>query len=184
MIKDLVRGLLVAAALSLAAATTAAQAEPASALFKGFRSTSKDPINVDAQALEISEVDKQRISVFSGGVTIRRGDTVLKASTVKLFEELEPAKGNQFSRIEAAGEVTVTSGNQIVSGNNAVFNTRSNTIVLAGDVVLRQGSNRIAGDRLTIDLATGVARIEQAKGGQIKGVFTPGSPGIPNLPGG
>jgi len=182
-----IRGLFIAAALALAVPVAGLHAEPASALFKGFRSSSKDPINVDAQALEISEVDKQRVSVFSGGVTIRRGDTVLKAATVKLYEELDAAaaKGsNQFSRIEAAGKVTVTSGSQVVTGNNAVFNTRANTIVLAGDVVLRQGTNRITGDRLIIDLTTGVARVEQSKGGQIKGVFTPGSPGLPDLPGG
>jgi lipopolysaccharide export system protein LptA len=172
------RAVIVAAFAMLATAALAA-AQPASDIFKGFRSSSKDPINIDAKALEIAEEGKQRISVFSGGVTVRRGDTTLRANTIKLFEDLAGTapKKNQFSRIEAAGSVSVVSGTQTVTGNNAVFNTGANTIVLSGDVVLKQGTNRISGDRLVIDLNTGRARVEQSKGGgQIKGVFTPGTP--------
>src|SRR4029079_15626844 len=103
--------------------------QPTSDLFQGFRSSSKDPINIDAKALEISEEDKQRISVFSGELKVRRGDTLLKASTIKLFEDLEERapKKNQCSRIEAAGRVSVTSGGQVVTGDNAVFTTKANT---------------------------------------------------------
>jgi lipopolysaccharide export system protein LptA len=172
-------------------------------MFTGFRSDSKEPINVDAEALEIAEVGKQRISTFSGGVVIRRGDTVLKASVVKLIEDLGAKPGRKkaagdaapettsavkpaaegaagksldkipFSRIEATGKVSVASGTQTVTGDTAVFNSTANTVVVAGHVLLRQGENHISGDRLTINLASGVARIEQS-GGRIKGQFSPG----------
>jgi lipopolysaccharide export system protein LptA len=177
--------LFVPAFLALATAA-GAHAEQTSDLFKGFRSNSKDPINVDAQALEISEENDQRVSVFTGDVKVRRGDTLLRAKTIKLFEDLkDPApKKNQFSRIEAAGNVIVTSGPQTLTGDNAVYTTKANNIVLTGKVVLKQGANQITGDKLVIDLTTGRARIEQSKGsGQIKGVFTPGSP-MPGDPGG
>ena len=81
-------------ALGLVALLTLFAAGPASAqktgdLFAGFQKKSKDPIQVDAQTLEIYEEGKQRISVFSGGVTIRRGDSIMKASVVKLFSDLK-----------------------------------------------------------------------------------------------
>ena len=60
----------VLAGLSLAASP--ALADAASDLFAGFQAKSKDPIQVDAQALEVHEEGTQRISVFSGGVTVLR----------------------------------------------------------------------------------------------------------------
>jgi lipopolysaccharide export system protein LptA len=44
---------------------------------------------------------------------------------------------------------------------------------------LKQGGNVITGDRLVVDLATGKARVEQAAGKPIRGVFTPGSGTLP-----
>jgi lipopolysaccharide export system protein LptA len=81
-------------ALGLLMTLAVLAASPASAqktgdLFAGFQKKSKDPIQVDAQTLEIYEEGKQRISVFSGGVTIRRGDSIMKASVVKLFSDLK-----------------------------------------------------------------------------------------------
>jgi lipopolysaccharide export system protein LptA len=177
-----IAGLVLAAALALtiAAGGGPARAAETSDLFKGFQSGSKGPIQVDAAALEIAEQNGQRISTFSGGVTVTRGDTVLKAATIKLYEDnkdgAKPAAGGQntqFSRIEASGSVEVRQGPQVVTGRQAVFNTKANTIVMSGDVVLTQGQNVITGDRLLVDLNTGVARVEQEAGKRIRGVFTP-----------
>ena len=180
MIRGLLRGVIVAAALSLVSATAPAEAEPASALFKGFRSTSKDPINVDAQALEISEEDKQRVSVFSGGVTIRRGDTILKATTVKLFEDLDAADQGQPVQPHRGGGQGHRHVRQPGRHRQQCRLQHPRQYHRPG----RQrrpppGHQQITGDRLIIDLATGVARIEQAKGGQIKGRFHAGQPRRP-----
>ena len=78
-----------------------ANAAETSDLFKGFGSSSKDPIHVDAAKLEIVEEGTQRISTFSGGVIMRRGDTVLNAATVRLYEPVAPAKKDEGDK---AGE--------------------------------------------------------------------------------
>jgi lipopolysaccharide export system protein LptA len=176
-----IAGLAFMAALALAAGGAPAGAAETSDLFKGFQSGSKGPIQVDAATLEIAEQSGQRISTFSGGVTVTRGDTVLKAATIKLYEDNKDdtkattagGQKNQFSRIEASGSVEVRQGPQVVTGKQAVFNTKANTIVLSGDVVLTQGKNVITGDRLLVDLNTGVARVEQEPGKRIRGVFSP-----------
>lgn len=167
--------LLLAAPMAADAVATAEAAAATSDLFKGFQSNSKDPIQVDAKTLEIAEADGQRISTFSGGVTVTRGDTVMKSATLKLYQDTSAAgaQKGQFSRMEAAGSVVVTQGPQTVTGNTAVFTGKTNTIVLSGDVVLTQGKNVITGDRLVVDLTTGIARVEQAEGRRIHGVFSP-----------
>lgn len=162
---------LVTATLGPAAAQSAAD------LFAGFQAKSSDPVQVDAALLEIFEKDTQRISVFSGNVVVQRGDTVMRAETIKLFSDLDSKSVDAFTRIEAGGGVSVKSGNQTVTGRTAVVNMIVRTITVAGGVVLTQGGNVITGSRLVVDLATGRARVEQEPGKQIRGIFTPESAG-------
>jgi lipopolysaccharide export system protein LptA len=158
-----------------------ALAGPAAAqgdMFAGFGSKSSGAIEVDAETLEIIEENGQRVSVFSGNVTVRRGNTTLKASTIKLFSDTDSktADSGSFRRIEASGTVYVNSKDQTVTGSYAVVDNVAQTITLAGNVVLSQGKNVIVGDRLVIDMATGKARVEQTPGKPIRMVVTPGNP--------
>ena len=165
-------GGLIAAALVFAVAP-AAQAASAADLFTGFQAKSKDPIQVDAKVLDISEQGKQRVSVFSGNVVVRRGNTILKAATIKLYSGLNDTSVDGFTRIEASGHVYVNSGEQTVTGETAVVDMKARTITISGGVVLSQGGNVITGSRLLVNLATGEARVEQEPGKQIRGIFTP-----------
>ena len=151
-----------------------ALADTASDMFAGFQAKSKDPIQVDAQALEVHEEGTQRISVFSGGVTVKRGATLMKAGTITLYSGTQGAAASAFTRIEANGKISVSSGNQSVTGDTAVVDMKANTITVAGRVVLSQGDNVITGSRLIVNLTTGTARVEQEAGKQIRGVFSPG----------
>ena len=150
---------------------------PASAatadLFKGFQAKSTDPIQVNADSLQISEKGKQRISVFSGSVVVRRGNTVLKADKITLYSGANAASADGFTRIEASGNVFVSSGEQTLSGKTAIVDMKTHIITVSGGVVLGQGSNVITGSRLVVNLTTGEARVEQDPGRQIRGIFTP-----------
>jgi lipopolysaccharide export system protein LptA len=172
----LLPGLFLLAGLTVGAPAPAA-AQSTGELFAGFQSNSKDPVQVDAQALDVSEEGKQRISVFSGGVVVVRGKTTLKADTIKLYSDLgvKTVKNDAFSRIEASGKVYVNSGEQTVTGSQAVVDMKAQLITLSGNVVLSQGSSVMTGDRLIVNLKTGSARLEQAPGKRIQGVITPES---------
>ena len=53
---------------------------------------------------------------------------------------------------------------------------RANTVTLLGNVVISQGPNVVRGDRLTVDMTTGVSRVE----GHTQALILPGSgPGKP-----
>jgi lipopolysaccharide export system protein LptA len=162
-------------AVVLAAVASPAMADPAADIFGGFQAKSTDPIQVDAQALETYEDSGQRVSVFSGGVTVKRGNTLMKAGTIKLFSGSEGTAASSFTRIEASGNISMSSADQVVTGDTAVVDMKTNTITVDGNVVLSQGANVITGSKLVVNLATGRARVEQAPGKQIRGVFTPNS---------
>lgn len=166
--------LLALAALLAATPATVAFAQGAGDIFAGFQANSTDPVEVDAQTLEIFEEGDQRIAVFGGGVEVRRGNTVIRAASIKLYADIEAASPDAFTRIEASGEIFVRSGDQTVTGKSAVVDMVNKTIVIGGGIVLAQGTNVITGSRLVVNLATGRAKIEQNQGGRIRGVFAPG----------
>ncbi len=149
-------------------------AQSAGNIFSDFQAQSSDPIEIDAEALEIYEEGQQRITIFDGGVEVRRGDTLIRAATVTLYAPLSGESSDTFTRIEAKGGVFVRSGGQTVTGSTAVVDSPNNRIIVAGDVVLAEGTNVISGDRLVVDMTTGRARVEQKAGERIRGVFAPG----------
>jgi lipopolysaccharide export system protein LptA len=164
--------LLACLAVVFALAPLPAAAQSAGDLFSGFGGKSKDPIEVDAASLEIYEEGESRISVFSGGVTVKRGNTTMKAAVIKLVSDKKGDKANSFNTMEATGTVYVNSGEQTATGQRAFVDMKTQTITLTGDVVLSQGKNVIVGDKLVIDMKTGRAKVEQ-QNGKIRGVFSP-----------
>ncbi|MCB4771395.1 organic solvent tolerance protein OstA [Ancylobacter sp. Lp-2] len=101
----------------------------------------------------------------------------------------DPAAGNPINsssirRLEINGGVIVTTKEQQATGDQGIFETKSNTITLTGNpVVLTSGQNVIRGKRLVVDLTTGTSRIE---GGRVESLIVPGAmkqqPGAPAKP--
>ena len=72
---------------------------------------------------------------------------------------------------------------QIVTGETAIFDTKANQVTMQGGVVLTQGQNVLRGDRLVVDMTTGVSRIESDTG-RVQGLFqSSGQGGPPAIPG-
>ena len=79
-----------------------------------------------------------------------------------------PGGSSSIRRLEAKGNVVVTQKDQVVTGETAVFDTRANLITMLGGVVLTQCKNVLRGDRLMVDMTTGVSRVE-SDSGQVQG---------------
>ena len=70
-----------------------------------------------------------------------------------------------------------------MTGETAVFDTKTNLITMLGGVVLTQGKNVLRGDRLLVDMTTGVSRVE-SDSGRVQGLFMSVRPaGGPPSPG-
>jgi lipopolysaccharide export system protein LptA len=160
---------------------------------QGFTQNRDQPIQIEAARLEMR--DKQKEATFSGNVKVVQGDTTMTSKTLVVFYESggssaapaqpAPAKAAKSSgapmqsatpgpggassikRLEARGNVVVTQKDQVVTGESAVFDTKSNLITMvggAGGVVLTQCKNVLKGDRLFVDMTTGVSRVESETG--------------------
>ena len=94
-----------------------------------------------------------------------------------------PDGSSSIKRLEARGNVVVTQKDQVVTGETAVFDTKTNLVTMLGGVVLTRGKDVLRGDRLLVDMTTGVSRVE-SDSGRVQGLFqSSGSPGGALLPG-
>jgi lipopolysaccharide export system protein LptA len=138
---------------------------------QGFSQNRDQPIRIRAASLEVREKDKH--ATFTGGVHVVNGDTELRStSLVVLYDEetgsknvkaADPGPGGERSikRIEAKGGVIVTQKDQTATGNVVIFNMRENVVVLTGDVVVARAGSVMRGQRLTVDLTSGISRMDQ-----------------------
>ncbi len=190
--------LLLAAALAYGAPLHAQQQAskgPPNAL-QGFSQNRDQPVHIEAAALEVRDKDKQ--ATFSGNVHVLQGDTNLRCKSLVVFYEQDsggdaassmksatPGPGGQqrIKRLEARGAVVVTQKDQTATGELGLFDMKTNTVTLSGNVVMTQGQNVLRGDRLVVDLTSGVSRVESSKNGQgrVQGLFLPGSTGAPDI---
>jgi lipopolysaccharide export system protein LptA len=154
------------------------------------------PVQIDAKTLEVR--DKQKTATFSGDVRVVQGDTTMRCQTLVVFygEEIgiggnkpvvraktssgTPPNAQNIRRIEAHGNVTVTSKDQNASGDIGVYDLHAKTITLSGNVVVSQGKNVIHGERVVVDTVTGNARVESAPGatqggGRVRALIIPNS---------
>ena len=88
-----------------------------------------------------------------------------------------PGGSSSIKRLEARGNVVVTQKEQVVTGDLAVFDTKANMMTMSGGVVLTQCKNVLRGDRLTVDMTTGVSRVESDSGKGVQALFSQGSEG-------
>ena len=181
-------GLCLAAGLLAAApALGAAGAANQSPFLPG--ANSKEPISIDADKLVYS--DKEQKAVYTGNVVAIQGDTKLTCSVMTILmlktdaQSAKPGGGgdpapgtgsSQMRRMDAVGPVTVVSKTQVATGDNGSYDKEQNKVWLIGHVTLSDGGNITKGDRLTYDLTTGQATVDNGKtNGRVHGQFIPGS---------
>jgi|EndMetStandDraft_8_1072994.scaffolds.fasta_scaffold269452_2 lipopolysaccharide export system protein LptA len=154
---------------------------------QGFSQNRDEPVKIRAASLEVREKDK--MATFTGDVHVLQGDTELRCKTLVVFYEEEttpqpsqqanaarpvkaaepgPSGDRQIRRIEAKGNVVVVQKDQNAAGDAATFNMRENTVTLVGNVVVTRGADVLRGQRLVVDLTSGVSRMDQ---GRVEGLF-------------
>jgi lipopolysaccharide export system protein LptA len=173
--------------------------------FGGLSKSSKDPIDIESDVLVVH--DSQKYATFKGNVKAVQGTTTLRARELnvhytgggdklltgedKKSDGVQAAtatnaagdkngdSGTQITKIEAQGDVVITSENdQTTSSEWAIYDVPSQQVTVGGNVVLTQGKNVLKGDRLVIDLKTGESRFDNTgntavAGGRIRALFMP-----------
>lgn len=169
-----------------------------SALFAGSAASaqimknhnSNAPVNFSADRIEVQ--DRSDRVVLSGNVEVNQAGLNLNAARMTVAykndpnaKTANPAGGSATSnvtvdRIDASGNVVVVKGNETARGNVAIYDLNRRLITMLGNVELNQGSNRLTGGRLVIDLTSGRSTVDgrsaigpsSSSSGRVSGTFS------------
>ena len=173
------------------------------ALAQGLQHDNDLPIEITADSLEV--LQDRKIATFQGSVDAVQGDMVLSADQLRVHYRdgddgaPAPAGDTSIRRIEAEGNVFLSSPRETAQGDAGAYDVAANRVTIEGAVVLTRADDVIRGERLEIDRASGrsqmFAAVPSTAGGKpaqrVRALFTPdgstrSSPGAANqaaLPG-
>jgi lipopolysaccharide export system protein LptA len=161
------RAAALAAVISLAAALPG-QAQVTGLPFGVGDHDPDQPVEISSESLSVDQA--ANTATFRGSVVVGQGALRLAAEEVLVQYGEGPDGVTRVEFIRAAGDVTVTNGAEAAEAQEAVYRVGPGTIEMTGEVIVTQGPNAVSGDRLTIDLAGGVANIE----GRVQTIIIPG----------
>lgn len=162
-----------APALAQEEAAPAAKAET-KAETKANAKANPAPTPVDIVSNEMEILDKEKKAVFRGAVDATKGTTNIKSDTLTVtYADVKQPDGTtktDATDIDAQGNVTITTPKEVITGDWAKYDPRTEKLTVGGTVKLVQGTTVLQGNELVSDLKTSRT---QMKGGRVKGSFLP-----------
>lgn len=131
--------------------------------FGPFRQDPSEPVEVTSERLEVDQT--AGIATFIEDVIVVQGEMRLSAPRVRV--EYSTGEQGQIELMHATGGVTMVNGEETAEGDEAIYRVSVGTVVMTGDVIVTQGPNVLAGQRLDVDLDTGVGTME----GRVRTIF-------------
>lgn len=140
-----------------------------------FRTDPNAPIDIDAETLDV--VDKAKTATYRGAVhAVQGGFQIRTPELVATYsgeagmnvagsgETKQPPA--QLQRVRANQHVEVTStDNKSATGDWADFDVKANKVVIGGKVALKDGASVVYGQKVIIDMTTGVTYMENENKG-------------------
>ncbi|MDP6952491.1 MAG: LptA/OstA family protein [Alphaproteobacteria bacterium] len=147
-----------------------------------FESDSNAPVEITADAMEW--MNEEGIAIARGNADAVQGRYRLRADVLTAYvNQGENTSPNRIRRIDAEGNVTLTTPTESARGQAGTYDVERKVVVLEGSVVLTQGTTVLRGEHLVMDLVSGRStlqggasgNIQPADDGRVKMIFEPES---------
>jgi lipopolysaccharide export system protein LptA len=143
---------------------------------------SDEPMEITSNRMEA--FNENKLVVFSGNAMAKQGNKVLKADQLLLYYKKEPDKKDKvgtiatertgdLEKVEAKGKVSLTQGERVATGDDAIYYQDSAKIIMTGNAVLSEGKNSIKGDRVIVFLNENRGVVESNTKKQVKAIIYP-----------
>lgn len=146
------------------------------------------PIEWEADRSEL--LGREDVALFIGHVVVTQGGLSMRSDRLHVFYSLpEGSSDPVVERLDATGSVLLRSESETASADWGVYDVSGRIITLGGSVELVRGDTRLSGERLAIDLVSGVTRLDgdpaEGEEGRIRGRFVlPPANSSPDKPSG
>jgi lipopolysaccharide export system protein LptA len=140
------------------------------------------PIQIVSDRLDA--YNDRGLVVFSGNVVATQEDKIIKSD--KLFLHYKKREGEsekvgskniikagELEKAEAKGNVRITQGERIVTGENAVFYNDSQKAIVTGNPVMQDGENIIKGEKIIVLLEENRGIVESTPSNRVKATIYP-----------
>ena len=167
-------GLLTIIFVAMLALKSVAHSQVSGKAFEGFKQNSKDPIQIEADSLQV--LDGKNKAIFKGRVKVRQGSSTITTNllTVSYGRKAGGGQGD-VERLDLSGNVTVTSGANRATADKGSYVVKTEDVLLVGNVLVSQGNNVARGCKLVANLKSSVAELKSCKKKRIKMLLDRGS---------
>lgn len=151
-----------------AAAFLALSAFPALSLAKqeARNEAPRKPVTVTSDTMEAKT--SENIVVFRGNV-VAVEDFTLCSDELRI----KYSESKDVSEIEASGNVRIFQDDKTSTSDHALYDRNDRTIVLTGKPQVKQCTDIVRGDKITVFLDQDNALVESGKGSRVKAVIMP-----------
>jgi len=141
-----------------------------------------EPIEITSSRMEA--FNEKKLIVFYDHVMAKQGNKVLKSDQLLLYYKkesdkkvkvgtIETERTGNLEKIEAKGNVSLTQGERIATGDEAIYFQDSNKVIMIGNATLSEGKNLIKGDRVIVFLNENRGVVESNTKKQVKAIIYP-----------
>jgi lipopolysaccharide export system protein LptA len=142
----------------------------------------EQPIQIVSDRLEAYH--EKRMVVFTGNAVATQGERTIRSDRLTLYyredkktagrSKAETEGIGNLDKVEATGHVTITEGDRIVTGEEAVFDQEAQKITVTGNAVMREGANIIRGDRIVVFLDENRGVVDSVNNKRVTATIYPG----------
>ena len=120
--------------------------------------------------------NKAQVATIRGNATVVRADQRIRADVLKAFMSRSPKGGAAISRIEAVGNVHVSTPTEVARANKGTYDLAAGTATLSGSVRITRGENQLNGENAEFDVRGGTSRLTGTPGnrdGRVRAMIMP-----------
>ncbi len=135
-----------------------------------------DDQNVTARDKFKYWINDQKLEAIGKAKAVRLGDTLEADKIIALFTKDKQGK-QALKTLEAIGNVVITTPDEILTGDKAIYKTSTDIAQLIGNVKITRGPNIVNGEKAQVNLKTNISKIfgSNKESGRVRAIFHPNS---------
>jgi outer membrane protein assembly factor BamD len=127
------------------------------------------PIDITSDRVET--YSKENLIIFKGNVIARQKDIVIYADSLEAVV-IENGKG--IEKVVAGGNVKIQQGLRVATCEKAIFYNMDQKVLLTGDPKVWEGDNMVSGDEIVFDIEQNRIEVKGGRSGRGKAKIHPG----------